>query len=191
MTYRGSPPPRSARRTGWCGRSGPPRRTTRRRPRPHTGRSATAWSANVRRGRSWSCGSGSTSGRAAAPPWVDRARAPPASGLPLGPPHCRSVGLWSLTRTARIRRMVTPVDPTALGFLLAENRRMPMHVGGLQLYRKPPDAGRNYVRDLFESMRDTQEIAPLFLKHPHRSIKTGGQWVWVEDDQFDIEHHVR
>jgi diacylglycerol O-acyltransferase / wax synthase len=87
--------------------------------------------------------------------------------------------------------MVTPLDPTALGFLLAENRRMPMHVGGLQLYRKPPDAGRNYVRDLFESMRDTKEIAPLFLKHPHRSIKTGGQWVWVEDDQFDIEHHVR
>jgi diacylglycerol O-acyltransferase len=83
------------------------------------------------------------------------------------------------------------LDPTALGFLMAENRRMPMHVGGLQLYRKPPDAGRNYVRELFESMRDTTEIAPLFLKHPHRSVKTAGQWVWVEDDQFDIEHHVR
>ncbi|MBF4770526.1 wax ester/triacylglycerol synthase family O-acyltransferase [Nocardioides agariphilus] len=87
--------------------------------------------------------------------------------------------------------MATPLDPTALGFLLAENRRMPMHVGGLQLYRKPPDAGRNYVRDLFESMRDTIDIAPLFLKRPYRSIKTAGQWVWVEDDQFDIDHHVR
>jgi diacylglycerol O-acyltransferase len=87
--------------------------------------------------------------------------------------------------------VVTPLDPTALGFLLAENRRMPMHVGGLQLFRKPPDAGRTYVRDLFESMRDTIEIAPLFLKRPYRSIKTAGQWVWVEDDQFDIEHHVR
>jgi diacylglycerol O-acyltransferase len=87
--------------------------------------------------------------------------------------------------------VATPLDPTALGFLLAENRRMPMHVGGLQLYRRPPDAGRNYVRDLFESARDTTEIAPLFLKRPYRSIKTAGQWVWVEDDQFDIEHHVR
>jgi diacylglycerol O-acyltransferase len=87
--------------------------------------------------------------------------------------------------------VATPLDPTALGFLLAENRRMPMHVGGLQLYRKPPDAGRNYVRDLFESARDTTDIAPLFLKRPYRSIKTAGQWVWVEDDQFDIEHHVR
>ena len=68
---------------------------------------------------------------------------------------------------------------------------MPMHVGGLQLYKKPEGAGRNYVRDLFEEARDTTDIAPLFLKHPYRSIKTAGQWMWVEDDQFDIEHHVR
>ena len=87
--------------------------------------------------------------------------------------------------------MATPLDPTALGFLMAENRRMPMHVGGLQLYKKPEGAGRNYVRDLFEQARDTTDIAPLFLKRPYRSIKTAGQWVWVEDDQFDIEHHVR
>src|SRR3954471_24177512 len=74
---------------------------------------------------------------------------------------------------------------------MAENRRMPMHVGGLQLYKKPEGAGRNYVRDLFEEARDTTDIAPLFLKHPYRSVKTAGQWMWVEDDQFDIEHHVR
>ena len=71
--------------------------------------------------------------------------------------------------------MVTPVDPTALGFLLAENRRMPMHVGGLQLFEKPADAGRNYVRDLFQQMRAIDEVAPLFRKHPHRSVKTAGQ----------------
>ena len=45
--------------------------------------------------------------------------------------------------------------------------------------------------ELFEEARDTTDIAPLFLKHPYRSIKTAGQWMWVEDDQFDIEHHVR
>ena len=38
--------------------------------------------------------------------------------------------------------MVSPIDPTAVGFLLAENRNMPMHVGGLQLFKKPDDAGR-------------------------------------------------
>jgi diacylglycerol O-acyltransferase / wax synthase len=87
--------------------------------------------------------------------------------------------------------VVNPIDPTSAGFLYAENRNMPMHVGGLQLFKKPEGAGRNFVRELYESSLDVDEIAPLFLKHPYRSIKTGGQLVWKPDDQFDIEHHVR
>lgn len=87
--------------------------------------------------------------------------------------------------------MVTPIDPTALGFLLAENRSMPMHVGGLALYKKPESAGRNYIRDMVEDMRTPEEISPLFLRHPHRSARTAGQLVWEEDEQFDIDHHLR
>jgi diacylglycerol O-acyltransferase len=64
-------------------------------------------------------------------------------------------------------------------------------VGGLQLFSKPEGAGRNFVRDLYTQLRESEDIAPLFLKHPHRSIKTAGQWVWVEDEDFDIEYHVR
>jgi diacylglycerol O-acyltransferase len=87
--------------------------------------------------------------------------------------------------------VATPIDPTSAGFLLAENRNMPMHVGGLQLFQKPEGAGRNYVREMYESMLDVDEVAPLFLKHPHRSVRTGAQLVWKPDEQFDIEHHVR
>ncbi len=87
--------------------------------------------------------------------------------------------------------MATPLDPTALGFLLAENRRVPMHVAGLHLYRRPEGAGRNYSRELFEELRAQDDVAPLFRKRVHRSIKTGGQYVWVDDDQFDIDYHVR
>ena len=68
---------------------------------------------------------------------------------------------------------------------------MPMHVGGLQLFEKPEGAGPDYIREMYESMRDIDEVAPLFLKHPHRSVKTGAQLVWRPDEQFDIEHHVR
>ena len=74
---------------------------------------------------------------------------------------------------------------------MAENRRMPMHVGGLQLFKKPEGAGRNYATELYHQMRDVEKIAPLFLKHPQRSLKAAGQLVWVEDEQFDIEFHVR
>src|SRR5688500_1910555 len=87
--------------------------------------------------------------------------------------------------------VVDPIDPTATGFLLAENRNMPMHVGGLQLFEKPAGAGRGYVREMYEQMRDVEQMAPLFLKHPHRTARTAGQLVWVTDEQFDIEHHVR
>ena len=87
--------------------------------------------------------------------------------------------------------MVSLIDPTATAFLLAENRSMPMHVGGLQLFEPPEGAGRGYAREMYLAMRDVEELAPLFLKRPHRSLTTAGQLVWVEDDQFDIEHHVR
>ncbi|MFC7504592.1 WS/DGAT/MGAT family O-acyltransferase [Nocardioides sp. CPCC 206347] len=84
-----------------------------------------------------------------------------------------------------------PIDPTSAGFLLAENRNMPMHVGSLQLFEKPDGVGPDYIREMFESMRDTEKIAPLFLKHPYRSVTTAGALFWRDDDQFDIEHHVR
>lgn len=87
--------------------------------------------------------------------------------------------------------MATPIDPTSLAFLLAENRSMPMHVGGLQLFQKPEGAPRDYVREMYEEGRNVEEIAPLFLKHPHRSLTTGGQYVWTQDELFDIDHHVR
>lgn len=87
--------------------------------------------------------------------------------------------------------MVNPVDPTATGFLMVESRNMPMHVGGLWLFRKPEDAGRAYIQQMYESMRSYDEIAPLFLKHPVRGPKTLGSFVWEEDQHFDIDHHLR
>jgi diacylglycerol O-acyltransferase len=87
--------------------------------------------------------------------------------------------------------VVSPIDPTGTAFLMAENRSMPMHVGGLQLFERPEGAGDDYGSEMYASMRDVEGIAPLFLKRPHRSLTTAGQLVWVEDEQFDIEHHIR
>lgn len=83
------------------------------------------------------------------------------------------------------------MDPTSAGFMLADSRNTPMHVGGLQLFTKPDGAGPDYVRDLFESMLAHEDVSPLFLKRPYRALTTGGQWMWTEDSEFDIEHHVR
>ncbi|MCW2757962.1 MAG: Diacylglycerol O-acyltransferase [Nocardioidaceae bacterium] len=87
--------------------------------------------------------------------------------------------------------MVVPIDPTGVAFLTAENRTMPMHVGGLAIYQQPDGAGPDYVRSVYEDGISVKEVAPIFLRRPERSLKTAGQWVWAEDDQFDIEYHVR
>ncbi len=87
--------------------------------------------------------------------------------------------------------MVVPLDPTASAFLLAENRNMPMHVGGLQLFEPPEGAGDDFVRRLYEDARDVSDLNPLFLQRPRRSLRLGGQWVWEPDEQYDPEHHVR
>jgi diacylglycerol O-acyltransferase len=87
--------------------------------------------------------------------------------------------------------MVTPIDPQSVAFLLAESRNTPVHVGGLMLLEKPEGAGPGYVREMYESQLKVDAVAPLFLKRPHRSLATALQWTWTEDEQFDIEHHVR
>ncbi len=84
-----------------------------------------------------------------------------------------------------------PMDPTSAAFMLAENRNQPMHVGGLQLFTKPADAGPEFTAEMYRSMLDVDEVAPLFRKHPHRPVTTGGQWAWTEDAAFDINYHVR
>ncbi|QWC84918.1 wax ester/triacylglycerol synthase family O-acyltransferase [Nocardioidaceae bacterium] len=87
--------------------------------------------------------------------------------------------------------MARIVDPTSAGFLTVESRSQPMHVGGLQLFTPPEGAGPEYVREMYESALADTDVAPLFRKRPQRGVGTAGQWTWAEDDQFDIEHHVR
>lgn len=83
------------------------------------------------------------------------------------------------------------VAATDLPFLLTESRATPMHVGGLQVFELPPDAPPHWLREQYESMLAHDDIAPLFRQRPYRSLATGYQWAWREDDLLDIEYHVR
>nr|WP_253945462.1 wax ester/triacylglycerol synthase family O-acyltransferase [Nocardioides sp. zg-DK7169] len=75
--------------------------------------------------------------------------------------------------------------------MTVESRRQPMHVGSLQLFENPADAGPGYTREMYDAMRHSDRTRPLFLQHPHRSLSTAGQLVWRPDEQFDIDYHVR
>jgi WS/DGAT/MGAT family acyltransferase len=83
------------------------------------------------------------------------------------------------------------VSAPDLPFLLTESRATPMHVGGLQVFELPEDAGPHWLREQYEAMLAHEDIAPLFRQRPYRSVKTGMQWAWREDTELDIEYHVR
>ena len=83
------------------------------------------------------------------------------------------------------------VSAPDLPFLLTESRSTPMHVGGLQVFELPKGAGPEWLRDQYAAMLAHEDIAPLFRQRPYRSLRTGGQWAWRDDDELDIEYHVR
>ncbi len=76
---------------------------------------------------------------------------------------------------------------TDQAFLWIESRQQPMHVGGLQLFNLPEDAGPNYFIELMESLYDYQPVGP-FAQH---LVSKRGRYYWDEDRLFDIEHHVQ
>ncbi|HEV7193904.1 MAG TPA: wax ester/triacylglycerol synthase family O-acyltransferase [Jatrophihabitantaceae bacterium] len=83
------------------------------------------------------------------------------------------------------------MSPTDAVFLLAESREHPMHVGGLQLFQPPEGMDALDVRTMLDEAMIGEEVAPLFRKRARRSITSLGQWGWEQDQEFDLEHHVR
>jgi WS/DGAT/MGAT family acyltransferase len=83
------------------------------------------------------------------------------------------------------------MPPTDSMFLLAESREHPMHVGGLQLFIPPDDAGPNYAQDTVEQFRELDYVAPLYRKRPAEPVGTLGKTWWTYDDGFDFDYHVR
>ncbi|HEX9889170.1 MAG TPA: wax ester/triacylglycerol synthase family O-acyltransferase [Nitriliruptorales bacterium] len=76
-------------------------------------------------------------------------------------------------------------------FLLAEGRERPMHVGGLQLFRPPQDAGPDYVAEVYQQALHDGEVMPRLRRRPRRPLMGLGPWLWEDDPDLDLEYHVR
>ncbi|MDP9091866.1 MAG: wax ester/triacylglycerol synthase family O-acyltransferase [Actinomycetota bacterium] len=87
--------------------------------------------------------------------------------------------------------MLLPMSPTDAIFLLGESREHPMQVGSLQLFQPPEGMDALDVRTMLDQAIAADEVAPLFRKRARRSITSLGQWGWEQDEEFDLEHHVR
>ena len=79
------------------------------------------------------------------------------------------------------------LSPSDAMFLLAELRRQPMHVAGLQLFTLPKGAPPTFIGDMVEQMRSFDKPMPPYNMRP----VLRGTWFWQEDADFDIDHHLR
>jgi WS/DGAT/MGAT family acyltransferase len=95
---------------------------------------------------------------------------------------------------------MTVVGPLDAMFLLGETREQPMHVGGLMLFELPEGAGRDHVfpetsRDfvprLYHEIVAAPEVNPLFARRVRNRPVDLGYWSWEQDDEVDLEYHVR
>lgn len=83
------------------------------------------------------------------------------------------------------------ISPTDSLFLLAESREHPMHVGGLQLFEPPAEAGPDFIRDLYQSMLANDDVQPTFLKRPAELFGGIANVAWSFDREIDLEYHLR
>ena len=85
--------------------------------------------------------------------------------------------------------LMSPVDA---GFLLIESREHPMHVGGLSLLT-PPDGMDPcaFARSIYDTFCGVQDLRPIFRRKPGQLLATFSPLSWTEDDDVDLEYHVR
>lgn len=83
------------------------------------------------------------------------------------------------------KRPLTIVDN---GFIITESDASPKHIAGLQTYRKPKRAGKNFVKNLFEKWVKVNRIcAPYNLVLNNRNPLAPH---WEECPNFDAKEHV-
>ncbi|MEU4320827.1 wax ester/triacylglycerol synthase family O-acyltransferase [Nocardia fluminea] len=83
--------------------------------------------------------------------------------------------------------LIAPLDAL---FLLAESREHPMHVGSLQLFEPPEDAGPDYLREFRASLLADKTVRPTFSKRPATWLGAP-QMAWTQDDDVDLDYHVQ
>ncbi|MCM6773091.1 wax ester/triacylglycerol synthase family O-acyltransferase [Nocardia sp. CDC159] len=84
--------------------------------------------------------------------------------------------------------LLNPIDAI---FLAAESREHPMHVGGLQIFEPPTDAGADFARSLYDELLTATDVRPRFRRQPRRILGNFSSMVWSHADRIDLGYHVR
>jgi diacylglycerol O-acyltransferase len=84
-----------------------------------------------------------------------------------------------------------PLNLLDLSFVLMETRQTPMHVAGLQMFQPPPDAPRDFPRQVYEYLRSFPVTAPPF----NYRLRGPGNGAFIprfeEVEKVDLDYHLR
>lgn len=76
-------------------------------------------------------------------------------------------------------------------FLYAETKNTPMHVAGLQHFEVPPGMGDDWFPTLQRYIADRVHLIPFMTRRLKTTPLGIDHPVWVRDEAFDIDRHVR
>lgn len=76
-------------------------------------------------------------------------------------------------------------------FLHLETLKMPMHVGGLHLLELPAGFGGDFIDAVKRHIADRMHLAGVFTKKLALMPFDIANPVWVDDDDLDLDYHVR
>ncbi|AWK75568.1 wax ester/triacylglycerol synthase family O-acyltransferase [Rhodococcus oxybenzonivorans] len=83
------------------------------------------------------------------------------------------------------------MSPMEALFVLFETPSHPLHVGALELFDPPAEAGVDHARTMFEALTSQEESSQLFRKRAIRPLRGVGYPWWSVDDRLDLGYHVR
>lgn len=85
----------------------------------------------------------------------------------------------------------TRLNPLDAAWIVTESRVTPNHVGGLLQFKLPDDAPRDFMRNLMADFRAHRQFTAPWNRRLKQSFSMNPVRAWVEDDNIDLEYHVR
>lgn len=83
------------------------------------------------------------------------------------------------------------LNPLDAAWIVTESRATPNHVGGLLQFKLPDEAPKEFMRQMMATFRNHRQFAPPWNQRLRPSFSMNPLRVWVEDDNIDLEYHVR
>lgn len=85
----------------------------------------------------------------------------------------------------------TRLNPLDAAWIVTESRATPNHVGGLLQFKLPPDAPDDFMRKMMAEFRSHRQFVQPWNQRLKQSFSMNPVRTWVEDDDIDLEYHVR